>query len=83
MPSPVFTRTPRQTEALLLRRPDTQLVAMVTCASEHGLCLLKFTDRPILNAELAALRRLLSAEIADGYPPPRLVKNRFKVCCAA
>ncbi|MBN3004722.1 methylated-DNA--[protein]-cysteine S-methyltransferase [Chromobacterium alkanivorans] len=69
MPQTVHTHAARQAGPLRLRRFDTPLGAMIACASEQGLCLLEFGDRPILNAELAALRRLLSAEIADGDSP--------------
>lgn len=69
MSQAVHTDAPRQAGPLLLRRFDTPLGAMVACASEQGLCLLEFTDRPIVNTELAALRRQLSAEIAEGDSP--------------
>lgn len=69
MPQAIHVHAARQAGPLLLRRFDTPLGAMIACASQDGLCLLEFTDRPIVDAELAALRRLLSAEIADGDSP--------------
>src|SRR5689334_15108904 len=48
-----------------LRSPLGPLVAGATSA---GLCLLEFTDRRILEAQLATVRKLFAAPIVPGIP---------------
>ncbi|MBB5192592.1 AraC family transcriptional regulator of adaptative response/methylated-DNA-[protein]-cysteine methyltransferase [Silvimonas terrae] len=44
---------------------DTVLGRMIACATDRGLCLLEFAERPILEKEFADLTRLLRAPIVD------------------
>ncbi len=44
---------------------DTVLGRMIACATDHGLCLLEFAERPILDKEYADLSRLLHAPVID------------------
>lgn len=43
----------------------TVLGQMIACATDRGLCLLEFAERPILEKEYADLTRLLRAPIVD------------------
>jgi AraC family transcriptional regulator of adaptative response/methylated-DNA-[protein]-cysteine methyltransferase len=46
----------------------TPIGQMLAGASDEGLCLLEFTDRPALPKELEDLKKLLNAEIVEGVP---------------
>jgi AraC family transcriptional regulator of adaptative response/methylated-DNA-[protein]-cysteine methyltransferase len=51
---------------ILIDRITTPLGPMFAGATDKGLCLLEFVDRPTLEAELDELQRLLSAKIITG-----------------
>lgn len=48
---------------------DTPLGPMVAGATDEGLCLLEFTDRRMLEAQLTRLRKLLRLPLVPGEPP--------------
>lgn len=48
---------------------DTPLGPMVAGATGKGLCLLEFTDRPMLETQFATLRRRFGLEIVPGDSP--------------
>lgn len=56
----------RQTNIIDLKRIETPLGTMITCASEKGICLLEFTDRKMLESELKSLSKALGAPIIQG-----------------
>ena len=51
---------------ILIHRLTTPLGPMFVCATEKGICLLEFIDRPILEKEFKDLQKLLSAQIIAG-----------------
>ena len=61
-----------KTRVLHLARFATPLGPMVACATETGVCLCEFTDRRMLEAEFADLRRRLNAVILPAANHPHL-----------
>ena len=59
--SPTF-----DSKLLTMTRFDTPIGPMFAMASDRGLCLLEFTDRKMLETELADLQKRLGARIASG-----------------
>ncbi|NSL86312.1 bifunctional transcriptional activator/DNA repair enzyme AdaA [Chitinophaga solisilvae] len=59
----------KMTRVLNLTRLETPLGTMIACAAEEGICLLEFTDRKMLETELAALKKLLKASVIQGAHP--------------
>lgn len=55
-----------QRQVIVIHRFTTSLGPMFVCATEHGVCLLEFTDRPMLETEFRDLQRLLKARIIAG-----------------
>lgn len=51
---------------ILINRITTPLGPMFVCATEHGICLLEFVDRRMLETEFKDLQRLLKANIISG-----------------
>lgn len=51
---------------IMISQLDTPLGIMVAGATEDGLCLLEFNDRPELKAELEDIKRLLNAQVVEG-----------------
>ncbi|MBI5326028.1 MAG: methylated-DNA--[protein]-cysteine S-methyltransferase [Ignavibacteriae bacterium] len=45
---------------------NTSLGEMIAGATDEGLCLLEFNDRPALTKELDNLKKILNSEIVDG-----------------
>jgi AraC family transcriptional regulator of adaptative response/methylated-DNA-[protein]-cysteine methyltransferase len=65
----LFGTTPgrsRKTDLLVLTRVPTPLGAMVAGATDDGLCLLEFADRPMIETQLKRLKRHLGCEMAPG-----------------
>jgi AraC family transcriptional regulator of adaptative response/methylated-DNA-[protein]-cysteine methyltransferase len=56
----------RDLASILLAWIETPLGPMVAGASERGVCLLEFTDRRMLEAQLTTLRRRFRAALAPG-----------------
>lgn len=50
-------------------RVETPLGIMIAGATDEGVCLLEFTERKILEAQWAGLRRLLKATVTEGIHP--------------
>ncbi|MGY0041263.1 bifunctional transcriptional activator/DNA repair enzyme AdaA [Pedobacter sp. NJ-S-72] len=68
----VFGASPvksRSWQVIDMVRLDTPLGPMIACAVEHGICLLEFTDRKMLETELKALAKTLNASIIQGSNP--------------
>ena len=53
-------------QTILIHRFTTPLGPMFVCANQHGVCLLEFVDRRMLETELKDLQRLLQARIIAG-----------------
>jgi AraC family transcriptional regulator of adaptative response/methylated-DNA-[protein]-cysteine methyltransferase len=53
-------------QPLVMQRFYTPLGAMFVCASDKGVCLLEFADRPILDKELRQLERHYGSSILAG-----------------
>lgn len=51
---------------ILINRLTTPLGPMFIAATDHGICLLEFVDRRMLETEFKDLQRLLKAEIISG-----------------
>lgn len=51
---------------LMIAQIITPLGVMIAGAIEDGLCLLEFEDRPILQAKIADLKRLLNGRLIEG-----------------
>ena len=51
---------------ILIHRFTTPLGPMFVCASEHGICLLEFVDRRMLETELRDLQKYFQARILAG-----------------
>ncbi|HHR5880944.1 TPA: bifunctional transcriptional activator/DNA repair enzyme AdaA [Providencia alcalifaciens] len=56
----------QQSQMIMIHRFTTPLGPMFVCATEHGVCLLEFTDRRMLEAEFRDLQKLLKARIISG-----------------
>ncbi len=50
-----------------LKRIETPLGTMITCATNQGICMLEFSDRKMLETELKAIAKLLNATIIQGH----------------
>lgn len=55
-----------ETNAIVIHRFTTPLGPMFVCATEHGVCLLEFVDRRMLETEFKALQQQLGARIIGG-----------------
>ncbi|KML70593.1 bifunctional transcriptional activator/DNA repair enzyme AdaA [Pectobacterium peruviense] len=55
-----------QSQVIMIHRFTTPLGPMFVCATEHGVCLLEFTDRRMLETEFRDLQRLLKVRIMSG-----------------
>lgn len=55
-----------QSQVIIIHRFTTPLGPMFVCATERGVCLLEFIDRPMLETALRDLQRLLQARIIAG-----------------
>lgn len=56
----------KNTNVINLIRFSSPLGPMVACATNDGICLVEFADRPMLEFELKELKRLLHAQILAG-----------------
>lgn len=56
----------KQQNIIDLKRIETPLGTMLACATNHGICLLEFTDRKMLETELKSIAKLLNATIIQG-----------------
>lgn len=56
----------REAACIVVAWLETPIGRLVTAATGDGICLLEFTDRPILEAEFAALQRRFGAVIVPG-----------------
>lgn len=68
----IFGGSPRnnKTEKIIdLKRIETILGTMVACADEKGICLLEFSDRKVLPAELSSISKHFNANIIQGENP--------------
>lgn len=52
-----------------LKRIETPLGTMIACGVKEGICLLEFSDRKMLETELKAISKALSATIVQGDNP--------------
>lgn len=59
----------RGARLLVTTRFTTPLGPMIAAADDAGVCLLEFTDRRMLETQIARLRRLLDARFAPGSHP--------------
>jgi AraC family transcriptional regulator of adaptative response/methylated-DNA-[protein]-cysteine methyltransferase len=67
-----FGRSPGQafgTRQVILRWLDTPIGPMVAGATDAGICLLEFTDRRMMEAQLATVRSRLRAALVPGEHP--------------
>lgn len=53
-------------QTIMIHRFTTPLGPMFVCATAHGVCLLEFVDRRMLETEFSDLQRLLNARILAG-----------------
>jgi AraC family transcriptional regulator, regulatory protein of adaptative response / methylated-DNA-[protein]-cysteine methyltransferase len=53
-------------KVVTIKRIETKLGTMFSCATENGICLLEFTDRKMLETELKNLAKTLNATILQG-----------------
>jgi len=53
-------------QLILISRTTTPLGPMFICATDHGICMLEFVDRRMLETEFKDLQRLLKAPILIG-----------------
>ncbi len=53
-------------QTISIKEFESPIGPMIAGATEQGICLLEFTDRKILEAELKALSKLLNAQVEDG-----------------
>ena len=59
----------KQHNVVNLKRIETPLGTMIACASEHGICLLEFSDRKMLETELKDIAKRRNAHILQGENP--------------
>lgn len=52
-----------------LKRIETPLGAMITCANENGICMLEFSDRKSLSKEFEDISKYFKANIIQGENP--------------
>ncbi len=62
----VSPKNGKQQNIIDLKRIETPLGTMIACATNHGICLLEFSDRKMLETELKTIARLLNATIVQG-----------------
>ena len=65
----IFGVSPKNGKALKvidLKRIETAIGTMISCATEQGVCLLEFSDRKMLETELKTISRKLNATIIQG-----------------
>lgn len=68
----IFGVSPKNTpmeKVIDLKRIETMLGTMIVCADEHGICLLEFSDRKALPAELKSIAEYFKANIIQGENP--------------
>ncbi len=63
----VSPKSGKQKNIIDLKRIETPLGAMISCATDRGICLLEFSDRKMLETELKAIAKLLNAIIIQGH----------------
>lgn len=56
----------KQQSVIDFKRIETPLGTMLVCATNQGICLLEFTDRKMLEAELKSIAKLLNATSIQG-----------------
>jgi AraC family transcriptional regulator of adaptative response/methylated-DNA-[protein]-cysteine methyltransferase len=56
-------------DAIVVRMLRTRLGPMLAGATDDGICLLEFTDRPMLPTQLAVLRHRLGRDVVAGRHP--------------
>jgi AraC family transcriptional regulator, regulatory protein of adaptative response / methylated-DNA-[protein]-cysteine methyltransferase len=56
----------KQQSIIDLKRIETPLGTMLTCATNQGICLLEFADRKMVETELKSIAKLLNATIIQG-----------------
>lgn len=59
----------RDHKTIALKRIDTPIGPMISCASDQGICLLEFADRRMLETELKDLSRIFKATIIQEHHP--------------
>ncbi len=59
----------RRHDMIFTKRLLTPLGPMLAAASDHGICLLEFTDRRMLETQLTRIKKRLNAEILPGNSP--------------
>jgi len=67
-----FGRSPgasRGVDRIVVSWLESPLGPMVTAANDQGICLIEFSDRRMLEAQFAALKRLFSCAIVPGDNP--------------
>lgn len=52
-----------------LKRIETPLGTMISCADENGICMLEFSDRKSLTKEIEEISKYFSANIIQGKNP--------------
>lgn len=62
----VSPKNGKQQNIIDLRRIETPLGTMITCAVKEGICLLEFSDRKMLETELKTIAKLFNAKIVQG-----------------
>lgn len=53
-------------QVIYLKKIETPVGTMITCAVQEGVCLLEFEDRRMLSAELKQISTTLKANIVEG-----------------
>lgn len=56
----------KETQVINTARLETPLGTMFVCSVDEGICLLEFTDRPMLETELKTLAKLFNANLIQG-----------------
>lgn len=51
---------------IFLTHVETPIGTMVACAVEQGLCLLEFAERPTLEKQFTAIKKLFNGQIIEG-----------------
>lgn len=65
----VSPKNGKQQDIIDLKRIETPLGTMLTCATNQGICLLEFTDRKMLETQLKSIAKILNATIIQGNNP--------------
>lgn len=63
----VSPKSSQKINVIDLKRIETPLGTMITCATEEGICLLEFSDRKMLETQLKIIAKLLNATIIQGH----------------